>query len=100
VLLYTIGGLFTGLAGVMLFSRLTVGDPTVSGLELDVIAAVVIGGASLSGGHGTIAGSMIGALVMTVLDSGCVITGVPTYMQDVIKGAIIIAAVAIERRRP
>ena len=68
VLIYSLAGLFFGLAGLMQLSRLTQGDPTVAiGLELDIIAAVVIGGASLSGGTGTILGSMIGALIMAVL---------------------------------
>jgi ribose transport system permease protein len=71
VLIYTLGGLFFGLAGLMQMSRLAQGDPSVAvGLELDVIAAVVIGGASLSGGTGSILGSMIGALIMGVLRNG------------------------------
>ena len=71
VAIYTLSGLFFGLAGLMQMSRLAVGDPTVAnGLELDIIAAVVIGGASLSGGTGSISGSIIGALIMAVLRSG------------------------------
>ena len=70
--------LFAGVAGVLQFSRLTVGDPTVAtGVELDVIAAVVIGGGSLSGGEGSIAGTIVGALIMTVIRSGCAQTGSP-----------------------
>ena len=99
-LVFVIAGLFAGLAGVMQFARLTVGDPTTAiGKELDIIAAVVIGGASLNGGTGTILGSLIGAFLMAVLANGCTLTGVPTYVQEILVGAIIIAAVAIDRLR-
>jgi ribose transport system permease protein len=82
------------------FARLTVGDPTTAiGKELAVIAAVVIGGASLNGGSGSILGSIIGALLMAVLASGCTQTGVPTYVQEILVGFIIIAAVALDRLR-
>jgi ribose/xylose/arabinose/galactoside ABC-type transport system permease subunit len=98
--LYTLGGLFGGLAGVMQFSRLTVGDPTVAvGLELDVIAAVVIGGGSLSGGEGSILGSLVGALIMSVIRSGCTQMGLPNWVQEILTGLIIIAAVALDRLR-
>jgi len=97
---YTLGGAFGGLAGVMQFSRLTVGDPTVAvGLELDVIAAVVIGGGSLSGGEGSILGSLVGALIMSVIRSGCSQLGLPNWVQEIITGIIIIAAVALDRLR-
>ncbi len=100
LLVYLLAGSFAGLAGVMQFARLTVGDPTTAiGKELDVIAAVVIGGASLSGGSGTILGSMIGAFLMAVLANGCTLTGVPTYVQEILVGAIIVAAVAVDRLR-
>lgn len=98
--IYTLGGLFAGVAGIMQFSRLTVGDPTVAvGLELDVIAAVVIGGGSLSGGEGSVAGSMIGALIMSVIRSGCAHLGLPNWVQEMITGTIIVAAVALDRIR-
>lgn len=99
---YVIAGVFAGLAGVMQLSRLTVGDPTTAiGKELDIIAAVVIGGGSLSGGSGSILGSMIGAFLMAVLSNGCTLTGVPNYVQEILVGAIIVAAVAVDglRRR-
>ena len=100
VWIYTLGGAFAGLAGVMQFSRLTVGDPTVAvGLELDVIAAVVIGGGSLSGGEGSILGSLVGALIMSVIRSGCSQMGLANWVQEIITGAIIIAAVALDRLR-
>jgi ribose transport system permease protein len=100
IAVYGIAGLLAGVAGVMEFSTLTVGDPTDSiGLELEVIAAVVIGGASLSGGEGTIAGSMVGALLMTVIKTGGTHLGLPNWVQEIVTGAIILAAVAIDRAR-
>lgn len=102
LLVYTLAGLFGGIAGVMQFGRLTVGDPTTAfGLELDVIAAVVIGGGSLSGGRGSIAGALLGAFFMSVLANGCTLTGVPTYVQEILVGSIIVVAVALDgiRRR-
>ena len=100
VLVFVVAGLFAGLAGLMQFSRLTVGDPTVAqGLELDVIAAVVIGGASLSGGEGSVLGSLIGALIMTVIRAGCSQMGLPDWVQQIVTGAIIVAAVALDRWR-
>ncbi len=100
VWIYTLGGLFAGLAGVLQFARLTVGDPTTAmGKELDVIAAVVIGGASLSGGKGSILGSLIGAFLMSTLANGCNLAGVPNFVQEILIGAIIIAAVALDAVR-
>jgi ribose/xylose/arabinose/galactoside ABC-type transport system permease subunit len=100
VLVYVLGGLFAGLAGVLQFGRLTVGDPTTAlGLELDVIAAVVIGGGSLSGGRGSIGGSLLGAIFMSILANGCTLTAVPTYVQEIVVGAIIVVAVALDRAR-
>lgn len=98
--IYGTAGLLFGLAGVMQMSRLRQGDPTVAiGTELDVIAAVVIGGASLNGGEGSILGSVIGALVMAFLRNGCQQMGWPNYIQEIIIGAIIILAVALDRWR-
>jgi ribose transport system permease protein len=100
LLVYSLSAAFAGMAGVMQFSRLTVGDPTVAvGLELDVIAAVVIGGGSLSGGEGSILGSLIGALIMTVIRSGCSQMGLPNWVQEIITGVIIVLAVALDRMR-
>jgi ribose/xylose/arabinose/galactoside ABC-type transport system permease subunit len=98
---YGLAGLATGLAGVMQFVYLHgEGDPvTADGLELQVIAAVVIGGGSLSGGEGTVLGTLIGCLIMSVLNNGCVHAGIPNASQDVIIGAIIVAAVALDRLR-
>jgi ribose transport system permease protein len=100
VLIYALAGLLFGLAGVMQLSRLTQGDPTVAiGLELDIIAAVVIGGASLSGGTGSILGSMIGALIMAVLRNGSNQMGWQNFTQEIIIGIVIIIAVGLDTLR-
>ncbi len=100
LMVFMLSGAFAGLAGLMQFSRLTVGDPTVAvGLELDVIAAVVIGGGSLAGGEGSILGTIVGALIMTVIASGCTQMGLANYWQEIITGAIIVVAVALDRLR-
>ena len=98
--IYAIAGLLAGLAGVMLFGRLTVGDSTAAvGIELKVIAAVVIGGASLSGGQGSISGTLAGALLMAVLSNRCTAAGWPDFVEHMIVGHIIILAVAIDQWR-
>ena len=98
--IHIVAGLFFGLAGVAQMSRLRQGDPTVAvGVELDVIAAVVIGGGSLSGGEGSIGGAMIGALVMAFLRNGCQQMGWPNYVQEIIIGIVIVVAVAADRYR-
>ena len=97
---YTIAGAFAGLAGVMEFSKLSVGDPTVSiGLELDVIAAVIIGGGSLSGGKGSVIGTIAGAAIMAVIQIGCSQQGLPNWVQQIVTGSIIVGAVALDRLR-
>ena len=100
VIIYTLCGVLTGVAAVMQFSSLTIGDPTSAiGLELDIIAAVVIGGGSLNGGEGSAVGSVIGALLMAVLRNGCNMLGVPTFVQEIIIGAIIVGAVLVDQQR-
>lgn len=100
VAIYGLAGLFFGLAGLMQMSRLAVGDPTVAiGLELDIIAAVVIGGASLNGGTGSIWGSILGALMMAVLRSGSNQMNWPNYIQEIIIGIVIILAVGLDKFR-
>jgi ribose/xylose/arabinose/galactoside ABC-type transport system permease subunit len=98
--IYTLGGLLAGLAGVLEFSTLTVGDPTDSvGLELEAIAAVVIGGGSLSGGQGSVAGTLLGALLLTVIKAGCTHVGMPNWIQEILTGGIIVVAMTLDRIR-
>lgn len=98
--IYTLAGAFFGLAGVFSAARLTQGDPTTAlGLELDIIAAVVVGGASLSGGTGTVIGSIVGALLMAVLRNGSNQIGWPPYSQEILIGVAITVAVALDRLR-
>jgi len=97
---YIFCGATSGLAGLILASRLNSGQPTAgTGYELDVIAACVIGGASLSGGEGTVAGALIGALIMGVLRNGCNLLDISAFWQQVAIGAIIIVAVFIDQTR-
>jgi ribose transport system permease protein len=92
--------MLTGVAGLMQFSRLSVGDPTVAtGLELDIIAAVVIGGGSLAGGEGSVLGSVVGALLMTTIHSGGSQMGWPNWRQEIITGVVIILTVTLDRLR-
>jgi ribose/xylose/arabinose/galactoside ABC-type transport system permease subunit len=101
VVIYALAGVAAGLAGVLAFASLGgVGVPTAqAGLELQVIAAVVIGGGSLSGGEGTVLGTLIGCLIMSVLHNGCVHAGIPNATQEIIIGIIIIVAVTLDRLR-
>jgi len=100
LLVYTLGSGFAALAGVLQFSYLTVGDPTTaSGMELDVIAAVVIGGGSLAGGEGSVLGSLVGALIMTAVGNGCTKLELPNWVQEIVTGAIIVVAVSLDRLR-
>ena len=94
---YALSGLLAGLSGVMLASRVISGPPNLGqGYELDAIAAVVIGGASLLGGRGSIWGTALGLLLIQTLNNGLDILVVPAYWQSVIKGGLIIAAVAVD----
>jgi ribose/xylose/arabinose/galactoside ABC-type transport system permease subunit len=100
VLVYVLTAAFAGVAGILQFSKLSVGDPTVAiGLELDVIAAVIIGGGSLLGGRGTVLGTLIGAAIMTIIQIGCSQKGLANWIQQIVTGGIIIAAVALDRMR-
>lgn len=101
-LVYTLGAAFAGLAAVLQFGYLTGGDPTTAvGLELNVIAAVVIGGASLNGGQGGVTGTLVGAVIMSVVANGCTKLGLANWVQEIVTGGIIIAAVLLDdvRRR-
>jgi ribose/xylose/arabinose/galactoside ABC-type transport system permease subunit len=98
--IYVLAGAFAGLAGLLQFSFLTLGDPTTAnGMELDIIAAVVIGGASLSGGQGSILGTLIGALIMTCVANGCTKLELANWVQQIVTGGIIVAAVTLDRFR-
>jgi ribose transport system permease protein len=100
VMVYTLSAALAGGAGVMQFSRLSVGDPTVAtGLELDVIAAVIIGGGSLLGGRGTVLGTILGATTMAVIGIGCSEKGLPNWVQQIVTGGVIVLAVALDRWR-
>jgi ribose transport system permease protein len=97
---YTLCGLFAGVAGVMMAARLNSAQPALgAGYELDAIAAAVIGGTSLSGGEGTILGTIIGAFVISTLANGLRIMSVPQEWQTVVTGTILVLAVYMDRRR-
>ena len=97
---YGLCGLLTGLAGVVLAARITTGQPNAGqAYELDAIAAVVIGGTSLAGGVGTITGTLLGVLLIGVINNGLDLQGVSSYYQAVIKGVIIVGAVWLDRRQ-
>ena len=97
---YVLGSTFAAIAGVLQFSYLTVGDPTTAtGMELDVIAAVVIGGGSLAGGKGSVFGSLVGALIMTIVGNGCTKMELPNWVQEIVTGLIIVVAVMLDRLR-
>jgi ribose transport system permease protein len=94
---YAVSGLLAGLSGIMLSSRVISGPPNLgAGYELDAIAAVVIGGASLLGGRGTVWGTALGLLLIQTLNNGLDILVVPAYWQRVIKGLLIVLAVAVD----
>jgi len=100
ILIYLTAGALAGVAGLLQFSGLTMGDPTTAnGLELNIIAAVVIGGASLSGGQGSVLGTIIGALIMSVVAKGSSAMGWRNWHQEIITGGIIILAVTLDQLR-
>jgi inositol transport system permease protein len=100
VIVYSIAGLLAGLAGVVASARAATGQAGMGvSYELDAIAAAVIGGTSLSGGVGRITGTVIGALILGVMASGFTFVGVDAYVQDIIKGLIIVVAVVIDQYR-
>jgi ribose transport system permease protein len=100
IMIYAVGGFLTGLAGMIEFSSLVSGQPTAGvGYELRVIAAVVIGGGSLMGGEGTVSGTIAGALLMALLLNGCVLLHISDYVQQIVIGALIVVAVALDQLR-
>ena len=97
---YAITGLFCALAGAILTSRLNSAQPTAgTGYELDAIAAVVLGGTSLSGGKGRIVGTLIGVLIIGTLNNGLNILNVSSFYQQVVKGIVILLAVLMDRKK-
>jgi ribose transport system permease protein len=100
IAVYMLSGLFVGVAGMFHFSRLSSGSPTSgTGMELRIIAAVVIGGGSLSGGRGSVLGTLTGAAIMAVIASGCTQLGWENPIQDIVLGVMIIAAVTFDQFR-
>ena len=97
---YTVCGAIAGLAGVVLGPRITTGQPNAGvGYELDAIAAVVIGGTSLSGGVGGVGGTIFGALLIGVINNGLDLLNVSSYYQQIVKGVIIVGAVWLDSKQ-
>jgi ribose transport system permease protein len=100
IMVYSLSGLLTGISGVLLTSRLISAQPTAGyNYEMDSIAAVVIGGASLMGGEGTIVGTIIGAFIMSILKNGLNLLDVSSFWQMVTIGAVVLVAVYIDKVR-
>jgi ribose transport system permease protein len=98
--IYALVGFLTGIAGALLLARLNSGDPTFGGLfELNAIAAVVMGGTRLSGGQGAIGGTIVGALIISLVQNAMNIFNVPSYWQQVVIGAVIVFAVVLDQYR-
>ncbi len=99
IYVYVISGVFAAVSGMILAGRLNSAQPTFgTGYELDAIATVVLGGASLKGGKGTVYGTLFGALLMGIIKNGMNLMGVSPFYQDAVKGAIILIAVLMERK--
>jgi ribose/xylose/arabinose/galactoside ABC-type transport system permease subunit len=99
IAVYALTGALAGLAGIVLSSRVMSASPAIGqGYELDAIAAVVIGGTSLSGGVGTIAGTIAGALIIGVMNNGLDMMNVSSYWQQIVKGVIIVLAVVLDKK--
>ena len=100
IMVYIICSGLAGLAGIIQTSRIAVGQPSIGqGYEMDAITAVVIGGVSLSGGRGSVVGTILGSLIIGVLNNGLDLLNVSSYWQSVVKGLIIIGAVLLDRKK-
>ncbi|MBD2900367.1 Ribose import permease protein RbsC [Actinomadura sp. RB99] len=98
ILAFVVSGVLAALAGFILTARLSTAEPTAgTGLELEAIAAVIIGGTSLAGGRGTLLGTLVGALVLGVIDNGMNLLDVSPFLQNVVKGLVILLAVFLDR---
>ncbi len=97
---FILSGLSAGVAGVLLTSRLAAGAPqAATGMELSVIAAVILGGTSLAGGKGTILGTLVGVLILAVLNNGMVLLSVSSYYQQIAQGLVLLLAVVLDQLR-
>ncbi|GMA59263.1 ribose ABC transporter membrane protein [Alicyclobacillus sacchari] len=100
VAVYVVSGILAALAGLILTSRLATAEPTAgNGYELDAITAVVLGGTSLFGGEGTLVGTIIGALILGVIDNGLNLLNVSSFYQDAVKGLVILIAIMLDRKK-
>ena len=100
LIVFILSGLLAGVGGLVQASQLAAGAPqAATGMEFTVIAAVVLGGTSLSGGKGTLIGTLIGVFILRTLDNGLILTGVSSYYQEVARGAVLILAVGFDQLR-
>ncbi|PZQ39148.1 MAG: sugar ABC transporter permease, partial [Phenylobacterium zucineum] len=98
--IFALSGLLAGLAGMVLAARIGSGNPQLgTGIELDAIASTVIGGTSFNGGIGTIWGAVVGALIIGVINNGMDLINISPFMQQVVKGVIIVLAIIIDERK-
>jgi len=96
ILVFVLSGLMAATTAIMLLARLGTGNAgAASGLEFDVIAAVVVGGTSLSGGRGSVIGTLLGVLAITVIGDGLVLYGINSFVQDIVRGVVIVIAVLL-----
>jgi len=99
ILVFVLGALMAAISGLIMAARLKSGRPEVgAGMELDAIAAVILGGTALSGGRGKIVNTLVGSLIMGIIVNGLIIMGVPSNVQQIVKGIIIIAAVSLSEK--
>jgi ribose transport system permease protein len=97
IIIFMLSGLMAGISGVLMTARLYSAQPNAGmGYELDAIAAAALGGTSLSGGYGTVTGTLVGALIIGVINNGMNLLSVPYFYQLIVKGIVILAAVCID----